>query len=329
MTKMTIDEAVKDINSKYGKGSFFRLSKDDVLDVEVISTGSLMIDRALGVGGYPKGRVVQILGNASSGKTTLSLHAIAEAQKNGLACAFIDAEHALDLSYAVGIGVDVDSLYINQPDNAEQALNILNAIVESGAFGLVIVDSVAALVPIRELQGESGDAVIGVLARLIGQSLRKLTGPASKTGTVVVFINQYRMNIGAMGNAPKKTTPGGMAPGFYSSVILDVMRTGTVDVDGSPGLNKTRVVVRKNKVAPPYREAEFEIIFGTGISREGELIDLCLAAGIIKRAGSWYKTKDDEALGQGKEQLRKKLVEDKELYNKYMKELEQFENTEK
>jgi len=321
---------VKDINSKYGSGSFVRISSDRVEDIDFIPSGSLNLDRALGIGGYPVGRVTEILGNPSSGKTTLCLHVTAEAQRIGKLCAFIDAEHSLDLRYAARIGVDVDNLYINQPDNAEQALNILSSIVESGTFGLVVVDSVAALVPIRELQGESGDSVIGVLARLMSQCLRKITGPASKTGTTVIFVNQYRSNIGAMGNAPKKTTPGGRALSFYSSVIVDVARISTSKVDGEPAYNVVRARCNKNKVAPPYREAEFEIdLSGSGISREGELIDLCVKSGIIIRSGSWYKDANGESLGQGKEKVRIFVRENPDLFDKYMGELTKLENTEK
>jgi len=302
-----LDLAVKQIQREHGKGSIMRLGDEPIQEVEAIPTGSLALDNALGVGGVPRGRIIEIYGPESSGKTTLATHIIAEAQKLGGACAFIDAEHAFDPNYARDLGVDVDELLISQPDTGEQALNIADTLVRSGALDVVVIDSVAALVPQAELEGDMGDTHVGLQARLMSQALRKLAGNINRTKTSLIFINQIRMKIGVMFGNPE-TTSGGRALKFYCSVRLDIRRIGAVK-DGSDVIgNKTRVRVKKNKVAPPFKEAEFEIIYGEGISSLGELIDIGSEHDIIEKRGSWYSYNDD-TIAQGREATKEWLKE--------------------
>ncbi|MES3628616.1 MAG: recombinase RecA [Longimonas sp.] len=302
--------AVKQIQREHGKGSIMRLGDEPIQEVEAIPTGSLTLDSALGVGGVPRGRIIEIYGPESSGKTTLATHIIAEAQKMGGSCAFIDAEHAFDPNYAGDLGVDTEELLVSQPDTGEQALNIADTLVRSGALDVVVIDSVAALVPKAELEGDMGDTHVGLQARLMSQALRKLAGTINRTKTSLIFINQIRMKIGVMFGNPE-TTSGGRALKFYSSVRLDIRRIGAVK-DGSDVIgNKTRVRVKKNKVAPPFKEAEFEIIYGEGISSLGELIDLGSEAGIIEKRGSWYSYNDD-TIAQGREATKEWLKENDE-----------------
>jgi len=308
-----LETALGNIERSFGKGSIMRLGDKTTMDIEAVSTGSLGLDIALGIGGLPKGRIIEIYGPESSGKTTLSLHAVAEAQKNGGVCAFIDAEHALDPVYAGKLGVDLDDLLISQPDTGEQALEIADTLVRSGAVDLLVIDSVAALTPRAELEGEMGDSLPGLQARLMSQALRKLTGSISKSNTMVIFINQIRMKIGVMFGSPETTT-GGNALKFYSSVRLDIRRIGQLkDRDEVVG-NQTRVKVVKNKVAPPFRQVEFDIIYGEGISKMGELIDLGVKGDIVDKSGSWYSY-GDQRLGQGKEKTRQFLKENPEIAN--------------
>ena len=302
-----LETALGNIERSFGKGSVMRLGDKTNMDIEAISSGSLGLDIALGIGGLPKGRVIEIYGPESSGKTTLALHAIAEAQKNGGVCAFIDAEHALDPVYAGNLGIDLDDLLISQPDTGEQALEITDTLVRSGAVDLLVIDSVAALTPRAELEGEMGDSLPGLQARLMSQALRKLTGSISKSNCMVIFINQIRMKIGVMFGSPE-TTSGGNALKFYSSVRLDIRRIGQLkDRDEVIG-NQTRVKVVKNKVAPPFRQVEFDIIYGEGISKTGELIDLGVKGEIVEKAGSWYSY-NGERIGQGREKTRRFLKE--------------------
>jgi recombination protein RecA len=307
-----LDQAVVQIERQFGKGSIMRLGSDQKVEgLQVIPTGSLGLDHALGVGGVPRGRVVEIYGPEASGKTTLSLHIVAEAQKTGGIAAFIDAEHALDARYAKALGVDVDNLLISQPDNGEQALEIADTLVRSGAVDIVVIDSVAALVPRAEIEGEMGDAHMGLQARLMSQALRKLTGTVSKSKTCLLFINQIRMKIGVMFGNPETTT-GGKALKFYSTVRLDIRRIAALK-DGDQMIGaRTRVRVVKNKVAPPFREAEFDIIYGRGISLEGELVDIASKNGIIEKSGAWYSYSGDR-LGQGRENVKAFLAENAEL----------------
>jgi recombination protein RecA len=297
-----LETALSQIEKAYGKGSIMRMGQQESLEIEAISTGSIGLDLALGIGGLPKGRVIEIFGPESSGKTTLTLHAIAECQKTGGVCAFIDAEHALDPIYARKLGVDVDALIVSQPDSGEQALEIADTLVRSGAIDLLVIDSVAALVPKAELDGEMGDSHMGLQARLMSQALRKLTSNISRTNCMVIFINQIRQKIGVMFGNPETTT-GGNALKFYASVRLDIRRIGAIkdkeDVIG----NQTRVKIVKNKVAPPFKVVDFDILYGEGISRYGELIDLGVKAGIIDKAGSWFSY-DSQRIGQGKENVR-------------------------
>ncbi|MGQ4273274.1 recombinase RecA [Terrihabitans sp. B22-R8] len=297
-----LDAALAQIERSFGKGSIMRLGQREALDIETISTGSLGLDIALGVGGLPKGRVVEIYGPESSGKTTLALHTVAEAQKAGGICAFVDAEHALDPIYARKLGVNLDELLISQPDAGEQALEITDTLVRSGAVDVVVVDSVAALVPRSELEGEMGDTQPGQQARLMSQALRKLTGSISKSNTLVIFINQIRMKIGVMYGSPETTT-GGNALKFYASVRLDIRRIGAIkDRDEVVG-NQTRVKVVKNKVAPPFKQVEFDIMYGEGVSKMGELIDLGVKAGIVEKSGAWFSY-ESQRLGQGRENAK-------------------------
>lgn len=303
--------ALAQIEKAHGKGSVMRLGDETRQPIEVIPTGSIALDVALGIGGLPRGRVVEIYGPESSGKTTVALHAIANAQAGGGICAFIDAEHALDPDYAAKLGVDTDALLVSQPDNGEQALEIADTLVRSGALALIVIDSVAALTPRAEIEGEMGDSHVGLQARLMSQALRKMTGALSGSNTTAIFINQLREKIGVMFGSPETTT-GGRALKFYSSVRLDVRRIETLK-DGSDMVgNRTRVKVVKNKVAPPFKQAEFDIIYGQGISREGSLIDLGVECGIIRKAGAWFTYEADQ-LGQGKENARTFLKSNPEV----------------
>ncbi len=304
-----IDSAMLQIEKQFGKGSIMKLGdKAAVTQIEAISTGSLELDVALGIGGIPRGRVVEIYGPESSGKTTLTLHAVAEAQKLGGTAAFIDAEHALDPVYAAKLGVDTDELLVSQPDTGEEALEITEALVRSGAIDIIVVDSVAALVPKAEIDGDMGDSHMGLQARLMSQALRKLTGIIAKSNTCVIFINQIRMKIGVMFGSPETTT-GGNALKFYSSVRLDIRRIETLKNGDEPIGNRVRVKVVKNKVAPPFKQAEFDIMYSSGISREGGILDLGVKFGIINKAGTWYSY-GEERIGQGRENV-KKYLEDK------------------
>jgi len=306
-----LQAALAQIEKAHGKGSVMRLGDETRAPIEVINTGSIALDVALGIGGLPRGRVVEVYGPESSGKTTVALHAIASAQAAGGICAFVDAEHALDPDYAKRLGVDTDALLVSQPDNGEQALEIADMLVRSGALDLIVIDSVAALTPRAEIEGEMGDSHVGLQARLMSQALRKMTGALSGSGTTAIFINQLREKIGVMFGSPETTT-GGRALKFYSSVRLDVRRIETLK-DGSESVgNRTRVKVVKNKVAPPFKQAEFDIIYGEGISREGGLIDLGVEAGLVRKAGAWF-TYDTEQLGQGKENARNHLKNNPDL----------------
>jgi len=307
-----LSAALSQIERQFGKGSVMRLGKNDkALDVEVISTGSLGLDIALGVGGLPRGRVVEIYGPESSGKTTLALHTIAEAQKKGGICAFVDAEHALDPVYARKLGVNVDDLLISQPDAGEQALEIADTLVRSGAIDVLVVDSVAALVPRAELEGEIGDVQPGSQARLMSQALRKLTASISKSRTMVIFINQIRMKIGVMYGSPE-TTSGGNALKFYASVRLDIRRIGAIKERDEVVGNQTRVKVVKNKLAPPFKQVEFDIMYGEGVSKTGELIDLGVKAGVVEKSGAWFSF-DSQRIGQGRENAKQFLKENPDV----------------
>src|SRR6056297_1717283 len=303
-----LDSALAQIERQFGKGSIMKLGGDNpIKDIEATSTGSLGLDIALGIGGLPKGRVIEIYGPESSGKTTLTLHAVAEEQKSGGVCAFVDAEHALDPLYARKLGVDLDELLISQPDTGEQSLEIVDTLVRSGAVSMIVVDSVAALTPKSELEGEMGDSSVGVQARLMSKAMRKLTGSISRTKCTVIFINQIRMKIGVMFGSPETTT-GGNALKFYSSVRLDIRRIGSVkDRDEVVG-NATRVKVVKNKVAPPFKQVEFDIMYGEGISKTGELLDLGVKAGVVDKSGAWFSY-GDERIGQGRENAKTFLKE--------------------
>src|SRR5213075_2357188 len=307
-----LDAALSQIERNFGKGSIMRLGKNSKsMDVETISSGSLGLDIALGVGGLPRGRVVEIYGPESSGKTTLALHTVAEGQKKGGICAFIDAEHALDPVYARKLGVNIDELLISQPDTGEQALEICDTLVRSGAVDVLVIDSVAALVPRAELEGEMGDALPGLQARLMSQALRKLTASINKSNTMVIFINQIRMKIGVMYGSPETTT-GGNALKFYASVRLDIRRTGSVKVRDEIVGNNVRVKVVKNKVAPPFREVEFDIMYGEGISKLGEVIDLGVKAGVIEKSGSWFSF-NSQRIGQGRDNVREFLKQNADV----------------
>jgi len=308
-----VNSAMVQIERQFGKGSIMKLGSRAVIDVPVISTGSLALNKALGIGGLPRGRVIEIYGPESSGKTTLALHAVAEAQKQGGVVAFIDAEHALDTSYARKLGVNCDDLLVAQPDTGEQALEIADMLVRSGALDIIVIDSVAALVPRAEIEGEMGDSHMGLQARLMSQALRKLTGTISKTMTMVIFINQIRMKIGVVFGNPETTT-GGNALKFYSSVRLDIRRIGSIK-DGQEVVgNRTRVRVVKNKRAPPFTEAEFDITYGEGISKTGDLVDVGVNVGIIDKSGSWYSY-NGERIGQGRENVKRFLQENKDIYD--------------
>jgi len=312
--KNALDLAIKQMDKAFGKGTLVRLGDKEVEPVEAISTGSLGLDLALGVGGIPKGRVIEIYGPESSGKTTLTLHAIAECQKAGGVCAFIDAEHALDVKYAKDIGVDTDNLLVSQPDFGEQALEILETVVRSGAVDLIVVDSVAALTPKVEIDGDMDDMQVGVQARLMSKALRKITGILNKMNTTVIFINQIRMKIGMTGYGSPETTTGGNALKFYSSVRLDIRRIASLKQGEEVIGNRTKVKVVKNKVAPPFRQAEFDIMFGEGISKMGELIDYGVKLDIVDKAGAWFSYNDSK-IGQGKENSKQFLLDNPELAN--------------
>ncbi|WPB87284.1 recombinase RecA [Sediminicoccus rosea] len=301
-----LDAALSQIERAFGKGSIMRMgSKSAMEGIEVISSGSLGLDLALGIGGFPKGRIIEIYGPESSGKTTLALHAIAEAQKKGGTCAFIDAEHALDPSYARKLGVDVENLLISQPDGGEQALEIADTLVRSGAIDVLVVDSVAALVPKAELEGEMGDTHVGLHARLMSQALRKLTGTVSRSNTLLIFLNQIRLKIGVMFGNPETTT-GGNALKFYASCRLEIRRIGAIKEREETTGNQTRVKVVKNKMAPPFRQVEFDIMYGEGISKVGELIDLGVKAGVVEKSGAWFSC-DGQRIGQGRENAKQYL----------------------
>ena len=298
----SLDQVLQEIEKQFGKGSIMKLGENANREIDVISTGSLTLDIALGVGGYPKGRIIEIYGPESSGKTTFALHAIASVQKNGGRAAFIDAEHALDPTYAKALGVNIDELLLSQPDTGEQALEICDALVKSEAIGIIVIDSVAALVPQAEIEGEMGDSHIGLQARLMSQALRKLSGIVNKTNTIVIFINQLREKVGVMFGSPEVTS-GGKALKYYATIRLDVRRGEQIKNGTDIMGNKTVVKVVKNKVAPPFRNAEVEIVYGEGVSKEGELVDLACQAAIIEKTGAWYSYKG-EKLGQGKENVR-------------------------
>lgn len=316
--KKSLDAALKSLDKAFGKGTILRLGDKEIEQIDSIGTGSVGLDLALGIGGVPKGRIIEIYGPESSGKTTLTLHIIAECQKAGGVCAFIDAEHALDVKYAKNLGVDTDNLYISQPDFGEQALEIVETIARSGAIDLIVVDSVAALTPKAEIDGDMGDQHVGLQARLMSQALRKLTGIVHKMNTTVIFINQIRMKIGAMGYGTPETTTGGNALKFYASVRLDVRKVATLKQNEEPIGNRVKVKVVKNKVAPPFRVAEFDVMYGEGLSREGELIDYGVKLDIIDKSGAWFSYKDKK-LGQGRENSKAFLRENPELADEITK----------
>jgi len=306
-----LEMALGQIEKQFGKGSIMRLGENAHMQIEVIPTGALALDVALGVGGLPRGRIVEIFGPESSGKSTLAMHAVAEAQRNGGSCAYIDAEHAMDPVYARAIGVNIDELLISQPDTGEQGLEIADMLVRSGALDVVVIDSVAALVPRAEIEGEMGDSHVGLQARLMSQALRKLTANLNRSKTIMIFINQLREKIGVMFGSPE-TTPGGRALKFYSSVRLDIRRIESLKDGAEVVGNRTRVKVVKNKTAPPFRQAEFDIMYGKGISREGSVIDLGVDLGIVKKSGAWF-TYEGEQLGQGREKAKEFLTSSPEL----------------
>lgn len=306
-----LDMALAQIDKQFGKGSIMRMGEKGTMAIEAISTGALSLDLALGIGGLPRGRVTEIYGPESSGKSTLAMHVVAEAQRNGGTCAYIDAEHAMDPVYARAIGVDVDQLLISQPDTGEQALEIADMLVRSAAIDVIVIDSVAALTPRAEIEGEMGDSHVGLQARLMSQALRKITANLNKTGTIAVFINQLREKIGVMFGSPE-TTPGGRALKFYSSVRLDIRRIESLKDGAEVVGNRTRVKVVKNKVSPPFRQAEFDIMYGKGISREGTLIDMAVDLGIVTKSGAWF-TYEGEQLGQGRENAKSFLTDHPEV----------------
>ena len=314
--RKALDAAMSQIEKQFGKGSVMKLGEYKSMNVEAISTGALNLDIALGIGGIPKGRIIEIYGPESSGKTTLALHAVAEAQQAGGEAAFIDAEHALDPSYAKKIGVDIDNLIVSQPDTGEQALEIAEALIRSGAIDIIVVDSVAALVPKAEIDGDMGDSHVGLQARLMSQALRKLAGTINKTNATIIFINQLREKVGVMFGNPE-TTAGGRALKYYASVRMDIRRIESIKQDGEVVGNRTRVKVVKNKVAPPFREAEFDIVYGKGISKEGSVLDLAVSLDIIEKSGSWFSY-NGEKIGQGRENVKRQLAENP----KFMAEVE-------
>ncbi len=319
--KKSLDAALKSLDKTFGKGTILRYGDKQVEKIDSISTGSVGLDLALGIGGVPKGRIIEIYGPEASGKTTLTLHIIAECQKAGGVCAFIDAEHALDTKYAKNLGVDVDNLYISQPDFGEQALEIVETLARSGAIDLIVVDSVAALTPKAEIEGDMGDQHVGLQARLMSQALRKLTGIVHKMNCTVIFINQIRMKIGVTGYGTPETTTGGNALKFYSSVRLDVRRIATLKQNEEPVGNKVKVKVAKNKVAPPFKVAEFDVMFGEGLSREGEIIDYGVKLDIVDKSGAWFSYKDKK-LGQGRENSKAFLKENPKIADEIVKEIQ-------
>ena len=306
-----LDMALGQIDKQFGKGSVMRMGEKTSMNVEVISTGALALDVALGIGGLPRGRVTEIYGPEASGKSTLAMHVVAEAQRNGGTCAYVDAEHAMDPSYASKIGVDIDQLLISQPDTGEQALEITDMLVRSGAIDVIVIDSVAALTPRAEIEGDMGDTHVGLQARLMSQALRKLTANLNRSNTICIFINQLREKIGVMFGSPE-TTSGGRALKFYSSVRLDIRRIESIKNGVEVVGNRTRVKVVKNKMAPPFKQAEFDIMYGKGISREGSLLDLAVDLNIVKKSGAWY-TYDGEQLGQGRENAKQFLIDNAEI----------------
>ena len=306
-----LDMALAQIERQFGEGAVMKMGERGQMKVEAVSSGSLAIDVALGIGGLPRGRVVEIYGPEASGKSTLAMHVVAEAQRTGGICAYVDAEHAMDPDYAKNIGVDVDELLISQPDTGEQALEITDMLIRSGAIDVVVIDSVAALTPRAEIEGEMGDTHVGLQARLMSQALRKLTANLSKTKTIVIFINQLREKIGVMFGSPE-TTPGGRALKFYASIRIDIRRIEAIKSDGEVTGSRTRIKVVKNKVAPPFRQAEFDIMYGKGISREGSLVDVGVEQGIVKKSGAWY-TYEGEQLGQGRENAKQFLTANPEI----------------
>ena len=324
-----LDQVLADIEKQFGKGAIMKLGERGISNIDVVSSGSIMLDQALGVGGFPKGRIIEIFGPESSGKTTIALHAIAEVQKTGGKAAFIDAEHALDPVYAKKLGVNTDELLLSQPDTGEQALEITEALVRSGAMSIIVIDSVAALVPQAEIEGEMGDSHVGLQARLMSQALRKLSGVINKTNTICIFINQLREKVGIMFGNPE-TTPGGRALKFYASVRLDVRRGEQIKVNGDVLGNKTIIKVVKNKVAPPFKTAEVEIMYGEGISKTGEMVDLAVNLGIIDKSGAWFSYKG-EKIGQGKENVKLLLKNNKEMYEELENQIREsiFENPDK
>ena len=317
--RKALDAAMGQIEKQFGKGSVMKLGEFKAMNVEAIPTGALSLDIALGIGGIPRGRIIEIFGPESSGKTTLALHAIAETQKMGGEAAFIDAEHALDPVYAKNLGVDIDNLIVSQPDTGEQALEIAEALIRSGAIDIIIVDSVAALVPKAEIDGDMGDSHIGLQARLMSQALRKLAGALNKTNAVIIFINQLREKVGIMFGNPE-TTPGGRALKFYSSVRLDIRKIENIKQDGEVVGNRVRVKVIKNKVAPPFREAEFDIVYGKGISKEGNILDLAVNLDIVEKSGAWFSY-NGEKIGQGRENVKKYLSENPKVMDELEKKI--------
>ncbi|HLS04037.1 MAG TPA: recombinase RecA [Actinomycetales bacterium] len=316
-----LEAALSQIDRQFGKGSVMRLGDENRVATEVIPTGSIALDVALGIGGLPRGRIVEVYGPESSGKTTVALHAVANAQRGGGVAAFIDAEHALDPEYAKKLGVDTDALLVSQPDTGEQALEIMDMLIRSGALDIIVIDSVAALVPKAEIEGEMGDSHVGLQARLMSQALRKITGGLNSAGTTAIFINQLREKIGVFFGSPETTT-GGKALKFYSSVRIDVRRIETLKEGTSPVGNRTRARIVKNKMAPPFKQAEFDIIYGQGISREGSLIDLGVEHGLVRKSGAWY-TYDGDQLGQGKENARTFLRDNPELANELERQIKE------
>ena len=323
--KKALEAAMGQIEKQFGKGSIMKLGDFQAMNIEAISTGALSLDVALGIGGLPRGRIIEIFGPESSGKTTLALHVVAEAQKLGGEAAFIDAEHALDPVYAKHLGVDIENLIVSQPDTGEQALEIAEALVRSGAIDVIVVDSVAALVPKAEIDGDMGDSHIGLQARLMSQALRKLAGAINKSKSIIIFINQLREKVGVMFGNPE-TTPGGRALKFYASVRLDIRKIENIKQDGEVVGNRAKVKVIKNKVAPPFREAEFDIVYGKGISKEGNILDLAVNLDIIEKSGSWFSY-NGERIGQGRENVKQYLAENPKLLNEIEQKIRENFNT--
>ena len=330
MAKTTADsdqnlkQVLADIEKQFGKGSIMKLGDNEHREIDVISSGSVALDAALGIGGYPKGRIIEIYGPESSGKTTFALHAIAEAQKTGGKAAFIDAENALDPQYAANLGVNIDELLLSQPDNGEQALEITEALVRSGAISVIVIDSVAALVPQAEIEGEMGDSHVGLQARLMSQALRKLAGIINKTNTIAIFINQLREKVGVMYGNPE-VTPGGRALKFYSSIRLDIRRSEQIKMGSDIVGNKTNVKVVKNKMAPPFKTCQVDIMYGTGISKEGEIVDLAVEAGVLDKSGAWYAYNGDK-IGQGKENVKEYLKSNPKIFDELYKKVRDYFN---